>query len=295
MSPVVDAPILESAPEDLKILRTRPKASRQVGRLLAIMWLTTVVALALLIPILSVPSPAVSTGVFDARPFGHYLLGTDELARDEFSRLVWGARTSLEVCFVTITIAMLVGTTLGLLAGYFRGKTDTAIAGLTDLVLAIPGLVFLLVLTVVFRPSTNTLMIGIAVLLTPTFVRLSRANTIAWAEREFVRAAHVLGARNRRVILREVLPNVMPSVLTYAVIAGGYVLVIEGSLSFLGLGIPPPTPSWGSMIADGETYMQNAPQLVLVPAVCLFLTVMSTNVLGNSRRQANERVRGGTL
>lgn len=276
--------------------RRRTRSALRVGQALAIAWLVGIAALALLVPLLPAPDPTVSTGVFAGRPFGEFILGTDQLARDIFSRLAWGARTSMEIVVVTIGSALLVGTTLGLLAGYFRGKADTLIAGIADFVLAIPGLIMLLLLTATWGASVNTMMFGIVVLLTPTFTRLARANTIAWAERDFVKSAHVLGAPHRRVILRELLPNILPAMLTYSLIAAGYVMVIEGSLSFLGLGVPSPKPSWGNMIAEGKMRLRDAPHMVLVPSVFMFLTVLATNTLGNRRSQANARSRSsGTL
>jgi peptide/nickel transport system permease protein len=290
----VGTPILETVVRPSRVRSRSRRFSGRIGSVLAAGWLLTVLVLALLAPFIGLPDSAVSTGDYNAPLFGKYLLGTDGLGRDHFSRLVWGARASLFIGGVTISITLVVGTMLGLIAGYFRGKADLVISGMTDFILAMPGMVFLLVLTAIFRPTPKTLIVGISVLLVPTFVRLSRAQTISWTEREFVRAAHVLGARHRRVILYEVLPNIVPAMLTFALAIGGQVLVLEGSLSFLGLGIPPPTPSWGSMIATGQLHMARHPQVVLLPAVCLFLTVLSTNVLGN-RREISQRTKGPVL
>jgi peptide/nickel transport system permease protein len=135
----------------------------------------------------------------------------------------------------------------------------------------------------------HILIVGISILLTPTFIRLGRANTIAYMQREFILAARGLGARHARIMVRELLPNVLPSVTVFALTAAASVFVVEGSLSFLGLGIPPPTPSWGSMIAGGQSDLRTAPHIVLVPSIVLFLTVLSLNILGSSRREASER------
>lgn len=294
MSVGLETPVLDNVVARPRVSTATRRARWRISTVLAAGWLLGILVLALLAPFIGLPDPAVSSGTYHAPPFGDYLLGTDGLGRDQFSRLVWGARASLLIGGLTISITLLLGTTLGLIAGYFRGKPDLIISGLTDFILAMPGMVFLLVLTAIFRPTPSTLIVGISVLLTPTFVRLSRAQTIAWAEREFVRAAHVLGARHRRVILREVLPNIVPAMLTFALAIGGQVLVLEGSLSFLGLGIPPPTPSWGSMIATGQLHMARHPQVVLLPAICLFVTVLSTNVIGN-RRESAQRTKGPTL
>jgi peptide/nickel transport system permease protein len=274
-----------------------PKIRRRIARAVALAWLALVALLALIIPLLPAPEPTVSVGHIAATPFGHYLLGTDQLGRDIFSRLCWGARTSIEVAGLATGVAFVIGVGLGLLAGYFRGILETVIAGIADLSLAFPGLVLLLVLTSIRGASAHILIVALAILLTPTFVRLGRANTLAYMQREFVLAARGLGARHRRVMLRELLPNVLPSVSVYALTAAASVFVVEGSLSFLGLGIPPPTPSWGGMIAGGRLdLLQHKAHIAMVPSIVLFLTVLSLNVLGNSRQDASERSRTlGTL
>jgi peptide/nickel transport system permease protein len=159
----------------------------------------------------------------------------------------------------------------------------------TDALLAFPPLILLLSISAVTKPSLFTLTVGLTILVIPSFVRLSRANTIAWRSREFVRAARNMGATSPRIIRREILPNVLPTVASYLPLVIASLIVAEGSLSFLGLGIPAPTPSWGGMISDGKDSLEDAAYLVLVPAVVVFFTVFALNQIGDSLRARFDR------
>jgi len=217
------------------------------------------------------------------------LLGFDHLGRSVLSRAVYGSRASLIVGAISSITAMCVGTLLGLIAGYFRGWVDTAVMYFTDALLAFPPLVLLLALSSVLQPSYTTLLVGLTAVVTPSFVRLARANTLAWSNREFVLAATNMGASQLRIAVREVLPNILPPVVAFLPTVLAALIVAEGSLSFLGMGIPSPTPSWGGMIADGRTHLYEAPQLVLAPALIIFFTVFALNQCGDHFR---ERVDG---
>jgi peptide/nickel transport system permease protein len=212
-------------------------------------------------------------------------LGTDALGRSELSRVIHGARVSLLVGIVAVAVGMVVGSAIGLIAGYFRGRLDAMIGIVTDAFLAFPALVMLLAIAATLGSSVRNLIIALAVLTIPAFVRLSRANTMVFAGREFIQAAHAMGARHRRILARELLPNVALPVASYAFILIAVVIVAEGSLSFLGLGVPPPQPSWGEMIATGRNDLDRAPHVVFVPAGVMFLTVWSFNVLGDYARR----------
>jgi peptide/nickel transport system permease protein len=266
-------------------IRAIPHARRlrRFFRIAALVWIIGIVGLALLAPVLPLPDPT-QGGLGVARsPFGSHILGTDQLGRDELSRIVFGARTSIILSILSVVIAMVTGVTAGLLAGYFRGKADLIIVAIGDIVLAFPGLVLLLVISALAGPTIPNLIGAIAFFLFPTFMRLARANALNIAQREFVLAARGVGAREIRIAMREVLPNVIPAVRSYALAAIGLVLVIEGSLSFLGLGIQPPTPAWGSMIADGRLLFDRAPQLILIPSLVMFLTVLSLFTMSEGR------------
>lgn len=262
----------------------RRRAPRQVLTWAAPAWVSLLVALAVLAPVLPIPDPNVGGIPVSARPFGDHFLGTDQLGRDMLSRIIWGARTSLTMAVLAVGLAILVGVPLGLLAGYFRGKVDAVVVAVSDIMLAFPGLVLLLVIAAVVGPSTRNLVLASALFQVPTYIRITRANTMAFAQREFVAASRGLGAGEVRIAVLDVLPNVLPSVRAYALASCGIVFIVEGSLSFLGLGVQPPTPAWGSMIEAGRPQLERAPHQVLVPAVVLFVTVLAFNALAERRR-----------
>lgn len=217
------------------------------------------------------------------------LLGTDGTGRSMLSRLIYGGQVSLVVGTVSALGGVLAGTALGLLAGYFRKGVDWTVTLVADVLLSFPALVLLLAITSIFSPSVPTLLVGLALTSTPTFIRLARANTMAWSSREFVRAARNMGASDGRIVLREILPNVVPTIAAYLPLVIAALIVAEGSLSFLGLGVPPPTPSWGGMINAGATEMRTSPYLVFVPATILFLTVFALNQAGEHLRLRFDR------
>lgn len=214
----------------------------------------------------------------------HEILGTDNLGRSEISRIINGARVSLGVGLGAMLFGVIIGSIIGITAGYFRGKTDSVLLVILDAILAFPPLILLLALVSVLKPSLRNLILGLGLISIPTFGRIARANTLVIARREFVLASRVMGANHFRVLTREVLPNVLLPVLSFAFILVASLIVAEGSLSFLGLGVPPPQPSWGGMIAAGQPNLATDPHLVFVPAIFLFLTVFSFNTVGDRVR-----------
>lgn len=255
-------------------------------------WIGLIVLLAILAPVLPIanfdavvgpPRQAPQFGTLDA------LLGTDQVGRSLLSRAIYGAQVSLVVGSAAALGGIVVGTILGLIAGYYGKAPDWVITLIADVLLSFPALVLLLAITAIFSPSIPVLLVGLAVSSTPTFIRLARANTMAWSSREFVRAARNMGATNTRILVREVLPNVVPTLAAYLPLVVAALIVAEGSLSFLGLGIPPPTPSWGGMINAGSADMRTSPYMVFVPAVILFLTVFALNQAGEHLRQRFDR------
>lgn len=219
-----------------------------------------------------------------AGPSADYWLGADALGRDVLARLVLGARVSLLVGVSAVVLGMLVGSSLGVLAGYLRGRFERVVTSLTDALLAFPALVLLLGLTAVLGRTVVNITIGLALVSIPAFVRLARASTLQVAGHEYVTAAVSAGARRGRIIWREIVPNVAPATLAYAFIIVAVVIVAEGSLSFIGLGAPPPTPTWGAMIAEGRSELESAPHITLIPSAALFLTVFAFNVIGDRLR-----------
>jgi peptide/nickel transport system permease protein len=211
----------------------------------------------------------------------HEPLGTDHLGRSQMSRVINGAQVSLGVAVGAMILAIIVGSILGLTAGYFRGRIDTVILLLFDAILAFPSLMFLLALVSVLEPTVTTLILGLGVIGTPFIGRIARANTLVVARREYVLAARVMGGKPFRVLSREVLPNILLPVMSFAFVLLATFIIAEGSLSFLGLGVPPPRPSWGGMMASGRQYLSTDPHLLFVPAAMLFLTVFSFNIVGD--------------
>jgi peptide/nickel transport system permease protein len=297
MTPATDIPARPSGRKppfvQLRRLARFPLTSGRVkprGRIafwLAAGWLALIIVLAVFASLLPIKGYATPDFTHANQVPGlrwPEFLGTDNLGRSELSRLIYGARVSLAVGFISVAIALVVGTALGVLAGYFRRAVEAVINIVSDTLLAIPPLVLLLGITVVLRPSLRNLVVGLAVLGTPTFARLARANTMTLARREFVSASVILGARPVRVLWREIVPNVLLPVSAFGAELVGVFIVAEASLSFLNLGVPPPQPSWGGMIAAGYPNLATAPYLTFVPVVALFLTVFSFKVVGDRLR-----------
>ena len=248
-------------------------------------WLGTVVLAAVFAPLLPLWDPAVPdyTNVFGGITPQHWL-GGDTLGRDTFSRVIHGARASLLVGICAVGLGALVGGFLGMLAGYFGGRTERVLALVTDVVLAFPGLVFIIAVVAILGSSLTNLILGLAILSVPTFIRLARAATLVVAQREFVLAARAMGATSWRIIVRELVPNVLRPLLSYAFLIVAVLVVAEASLSFLGVGIQRPTPTWGNMIAAGEREFQDHPHMVFIPGTVMFLSVFSINRVGDRMR-----------
>ncbi|NJP89437.1 dipeptide/oligopeptide/nickel ABC transporter permease/ATP-binding protein [Nonomuraea sp. FMUSA5-5] len=219
------------------------------------------------------------SGPSAAHPFG-----TDGLGRDVLSRVVYGARVSLGVGLGAVLLGLGVGAPLGILAGYRRRATDAVIMAVNDVAQAFPALVFALAVVAFAGANLRNVLIVLGVLGVPSWVRLIRGATLSFAEREFVLAARVLGTRDRRILWREILPNVAVPAASYAFIGMAVVVVAEGSLAFLGLSVQAPTPTWGGLINEGRTLMETAPHVVLAPSVVMFLTVLSFNLVGDRLR-----------
>jgi peptide/nickel transport system permease protein len=227
-----------------------------------------------------------------AAPSLSHWLGTDGLGRDELARLVYGARISLTVGLCAPIIGITIGGALGILAGYFRGRFETVVVGSMDVLLAFPPLVFALAMVAFLGQSVFNLTCILGVLGIPAFMRVARAATLSLAEREFVVAARALGASHARILLHELLPNVFLPLLAFFLLGVAVTIVVEGALSFLGLGVPPPMPSWGSMIGEGRESLEIAPQLAFMPAVAMFLTVLSFNLVGDTLRALTDPRQG---
>jgi peptide/nickel transport system permease protein len=211
-------------------------------------------------------------------------LGTDSVGRSELSRVIYGLRASLLLGLAAVALAMIVALAMGVVAGYLHGRFERGFDLLTDSILAFPPLLFLLAISAATTPGYGTLIIALSIIVFPTLARVVRANTLVFGNREFVLAARALGASRLRILTQELLPNVALPALSVSFLAVAGIMVTEGSLSFLGAGIPPPTPSLGGMIAAGREDLATSAHLVFVPGIVLLLTVWSLTVLGERAR-----------
>lgn len=271
--------------------RKRPKRKRQplgIVAWIALVWIALVVVGALLADFLPLAPPDqtnVSSNLMQPFQSLEHPLGTDGLGRDLLARVVFGSRVSLIVALSAVAIGSTLGGTIGLLVGYFRGKADTLVMGFVDVMLAFPGLVLLLTVIAFVGRSLTTISVTIGLLSIPIYTRVSRANTMSVASREFVTAARAMGARTSRVLFREIAPNVALPLSAYALVTVGVIIVLEGALSFLGLSIDQPTPTWGGIINEGRRHLAVAPHISGVPSAVMFATVISLNLVGDKLRQ----------
>jgi peptide/nickel transport system permease protein len=225
------------------------------------------------IGILSSPSPA-------------YPLGTDAIGRDTLSRIIYGARVSLLAGAVSVGVALTAGVLIGLLAGYYGGWIDDVLMRVVDALYSFPALLLALAITAILGPGLVNVMLAIGVVFTPAFARLVRGQALSVRERDFVMAARVTGARPWRIMAVHIWPNVTAPIIVQASLQVAAAIVIEAGLSFLGLGVQPPAPSWGSMLKDGYQYMEQAPWLAFAPGAAIFVTVLAFNLFGDGLRQA---------
>ena len=277
-----------------------PLAEKKLGVLfwIAVGWVALVALAAIFANVLPLHSPTYEDfTAINARPSAQFLLGTDDNGRDLLSRLIFGARVSLVIGFVSVAVGLAIGGTLGLISGYRGGKLDSFLNAASFVVLAFPLIVALIAIISFWTPPT---LFKITVILAagtiPLFYRVVLATTLAFANRDFVIAARTLGATNRRIIFREILPNVVPAAISFALITVAIVIVLEGTLAFLGLSVSLPTPSWGNMIYQGTTNgdLTTNPYIMLWPALAMFLLLLAINIIGDRVRQRFD-IREGLL
>jgi peptide/nickel transport system permease protein len=273
-----------TAPGTIQVAITR-RRGLGIAFWLSVSWIGVIIFLAILAGVLPVHSPnATGLGVPRAAPSSKFWLGTDDLGRDMLARIIYGARVSMIVGFASIAVGLAIGGTLGVIAGYYKGRIGKVIMGCVDVLLAFPALVLALAIVTFLGQSLRNVVIAIGVLSIAPIARIIRASTISFAEREFVTAARALGARNRRIIIREILPNVVPPTMAFSLVYVAVAIVAEGGLAFLGLSVKAPTASWGGMINEGRNFLQQAPYISLIPAFVMFITVLAFNFAGDSLR-----------
>jgi peptide/nickel transport system permease protein len=216
----------------------------------------------------------------------NHWLGTDNVGRDVLSRLMYGARVSLIVGIVANGLAVLIGTVLGTVAGYAQGWLGTLIMRLTDIMMGFPILLFAVALIAVLSPGLGIVILVIALSFWTSTARIVHGQVLSLAQRDFVEAARAVGCSHRRIIVRHILPHLLPTLLVYGTLGIAATILFEATLSYLGIGVQPPTPSWGEMAFEGSTYYRTSPWLLFYPGICIFLTVLAFNLLGDGLRDA---------
>ena len=257
-------------------------------------FLVLFVILSLLAPVISPYDPNQMDLLSKLKgPSSAHWLGTDYLGRDVLSRLIYGGRVSLAVSLLAGAFAAVIGIALGLVAGYFGGVIGKVIMGATDVVLSIPGLVFTMVIAAIMGKSVMSMTIAIGIGMIPTYIRMMNGLVLSLRENDYIVAAKLQGEKERAILVRHLLPNTFPSLIVLFTINLGNAIMTESSLSYLGIGISPPTATWGNMVYDAYAYLLKAPQLAIIPGVCIIVLIIAFNVVGDGLRDAlDPRLRG---
>ncbi len=275
----------------LRFVRNKPVGAIAAAIVLAL-------GLSALFAPLITPYDPLSTrvGPIQDAPSTRFLFGTDSAGRDVLSRVVYGGRTSLMTAVLAVAISTFVGTLIGLTSGYFEGKLDLILQRMIDSIMSFPAMILALAVISVLGPSTRNLVITIAVVMTPQAARIVRGSVLSVKQNVYVEAARSIGAKDTRILLFHILPNVVAPILIIVSVQVGYGILVEASLSFLGLGTPPPNPSWGSMLSEeGRQSMETAPWLAIFPGLFLSLAVMGLNLFGDALRDVMDpKMRGRT-
>ena len=260
--------------------------SRRPPAVIGLVGVAVVVAMAVFAPLLAHYSPTTSQfGHVLAYPFsaGH-LLGTDELGRDELSRIIYGSQATLEVGVLATLLAMALAVPIGIASGYYRGAVDMVAMRIADVLLAFPFLLLAVGLAAIFGPSLQNIVLALGIAQVPGAVRIARAEAMALREQDFIQAAIVTGVKDRVIIFRHLFPNMLSPLMVQASVSIPGAILGSALLSYLGLGVQPPTPSWGTMLASAQTYLYNDPWLAIFPGVAIFLTTLAFNLLGDGLR-----------
>ncbi|HEY4200806.1 MAG TPA: ABC transporter permease [Devosiaceae bacterium] len=274
-------------PRENRALRVWKRLRRRSGAVVGLTFIVLVILLAVFAPWIAQFDPIKQDyAAIRKGPSLLHWFGTDELGRDIFARIAFGARASMLAGLISVSIALIIGVPLGLAAGYLGHWTDVVISRIVDAMLAIPFLILAIALAAFLGPSLVNAMIAIGITATPLFVRLTRGQVIGVKSEDYVEAARSLGNPHVRVAFRHILPNVLPALIVQATLTLASAITSEASLSFLGLGQQPPSPSWGSMLNTAQRSLTNAPWIAVWPGMMIFLTVLSFNLLGDGLRDA---------
>lgn len=245
-----------------------------------------VILMAIFAPLVATHDPAAQEAKRLLPPSADHFMGTDELGRDVFSRVVFAARTSLYVGMLSVSLAIVLGVTAGLLAGYIGGRFDSVMVGFMDILFAFPTLVLAIVITGLLGPSLTNAMLAIGVVYSPTFARVARGAVLSVKNEAYIEAAHVVGGKQRHILLRHVLPNILAPLIVLATLSLSLAILAEAGLSFLGLGTQPPDAAWGLMLSQGRKFMELSPGLAIFPGLAIMITVLAFNFLGDGLRDA---------
>jgi peptide/nickel transport system permease protein len=260
-----------------------------------------VIVMALLAPILS-PYDPTAQNIAEAQllaPSLAHPMGTDQLGRDIFSRILYGARLSLRVGIIAVGVAISVGVPLGLVAGFYGGYIDETVMRGMDILFSFPAILLAIAMVAILGQSTVNVMLAIGITYTPIFARVTRSGVLSVREETFVDAARAIGDTNRSILARDILPNVVAPIIVQATVSLAFAILAESALSFLGLGTPPPDPSWGRMLSNSRNFMQSAPWTAVFPGLAIMITILGFNFLGDGLRDTldpqNDTETGGSI
>lgn len=286
MSAAAETPVAPSMPTWRKaIAKARSNPTTLAGAVICLL----ILAAAILAPWIAPHDPAEQDIINRlAPPGGDYPLGTDQFGRDILSRLLWGARISLTVSLGAIALACVIGGTIGMVSGYIGGRFDLFVMQVMDVLLSFPSLILGLIVVALLGPDLVNLVVAIALTAIAPFARIARAPTMALKERAFVEAGRALGYSHMRIVFRHILPNIMPEVMVMASLWMATAVRVEASLSFIGLGVKPPTPTWGGMTRDGFENILDSPWLAIFPGLAILLLVLGLNMVGDGLRDATD-------
>ena len=297
-APAAVAPEVGRARGEIRLVSQRRRAWRAFARnrsaLVGLALITLIVLVAILAPLLATHDPLTQSTINRLKtPSAENWLGTDDYGRDIFSRILYGARVALLIGVLSVALGAVVGTTIGVVAGYFGGIIDALLMRLVDILLSFPDLITGLLVMAVLGSGEVKLIIAIGLTITPRFARLAYGPTLGLKEKEFVEAARALGQRTRIILSRHILPNIAGELIVLASLWTASAIRLEASLSFIGLGVPPPTPTWGQMIRDGTVRLADLPLMSLAPGAALLLTVFAFNLVGDGLRDVMDPRSGG--